>query len=148
MWPCPFGQPTGVMAFRGSLGSSCRASVHVRLCARRAGGAKYAGVVHDGAEGGKIGKMAGAPRANSRATRTAKSPAEPPPRGAPGRRGGGARRGASARARAARGWGQGAGARWRMGDASAAAAGGDILSGQQPQRRTTAGWLCPCPVLV
>ena len=38
---------------------------------------------------------------------------EPPPHKAPDRRGGGARRVGSARARAARGWGQGAGAAWR-----------------------------------
>ena len=59
MWQCPFGQPTGVIALRCSLGSSCRASVHVLLCARRAEGAKDAGVVRGGAEGCKIVEMAG-----------------------------------------------------------------------------------------
>ena len=59
MWQCPFGQPTGVIALRCSLGSSCRASVHVRRCARRAEGAKDAGVVRGGAEGCKIVEMAG-----------------------------------------------------------------------------------------
>ena len=83
MWPCPFGQPTHVMALRCSLRSSCRASVHVRLCARRAEGAKDAGVVRGGAEGCKIVEMAGKPRANCRTIRMAKSPAEPPAQKAP-----------------------------------------------------------------
>ena len=53
-----------------------------------------------------------------------------------------------AREDAARGRGQGARARCFAVLARCCFAEGDVLNGQQPQRRTILGWLCPCPVLV
>ena len=53
-----------------------------------------------------------------------------------------------AREDADRGRGQGARARCAPFETRCCFAGGDVLNGQQPQKRTTAGWLCPCPVLV
>ena len=53
-----------------------------------------------------------------------------------------------AREDAARGRGQGARARCPAVRARCCFAGGDVLNGQQPQRRTTVRRLCPCPVLV
>ena len=65
---------------------------------------------------------------------------EPPPQKAPDRRGGGARRVGSARARAARGWGQGAGAAWRCLGEHVRHAGRDSFMIKDAKSKTTAGW--------
>ena len=65
---------------------------------------------------------------------------EPPPQKAPGRRGGGARRGSSARARAVRGWGQGAGTGWRCLGEHARRAGRDSFMIKDAKSETTARW--------
>ena len=65
---------------------------------------------------------------------------EPPPQKAPDRRGGGARRVGSARARAARGWGQGAGAAWRCLGEHVRHAGRDSFMIKDAKSETTVRW--------
>ena len=113
-WRChdPCGQLLKCSEVRFVL-KCCGACMHGRGHVCRAAASSEALFVHRGAEGSKISKMAGAPRANRRAIRRAHGRAEPAAHEAPHLRRQEGDAVGRERARAARGWGQGAGAGWR-----------------------------------
>ena len=139
----------GLLKSSRSAARSSRApciSACTAVCAPRARRRKTRGVVRDGAEGGKIGKMEGArelpggERGHANCEDTGGNCTTPTSvdRALVG----------GAREDADRGRGQGARAGCAPFETRCCFAGGDILNGQQPQKRTTVRWLCPCPVLV
>ena len=106
------------------------------------------GIVRRGAGGGDPRAIGWMLRANCRArkgqplTRANCRGRAPPPTSADRARVGGGAHGAD------RGRGQGARARCFAVRARCCFAEGDVLNVYQRKSRTTAGWLCPCPVLV